>query len=109
MKAILVFAAFLLLTTVVAQQHKESRPNGVIYGTAIGQDGQPAKGVRLTACPVGVALATRLPHAATDDRGEYRFENLPWWANTPSTLKTIELDTQSSVPLPLRMSLQKLR
>ena len=47
--------------------------------SVVGQDGQPAKRVGLTACPVGVGLATRLPRTTTNDRGEYRFENLPWW------------------------------
>jgi hypothetical protein len=53
MKTSLVFLGFLLLATAVAQQHEEPRPNGVIYGIAIGQDGQPAKGIGLTACPFG--------------------------------------------------------
>ena len=79
MKTILVFLGFLLLATAVAQQHDEPRPNGVIYGIAIGQDGQPAKGIGLTACPLGVPLGTALPNTKTNDAGEYRFENLPWW------------------------------
>jgi hypothetical protein len=28
---------------------------------------------------LGGALAARLPHTKTNDAGEYRFENLPWW------------------------------
>jgi hypothetical protein len=29
--------------------------------------------------PVGVALGTVLPSTTTNERGEYRFANLPWW------------------------------
>jgi hypothetical protein len=79
MKTTLVLVGFLLLATAVAQQHDKSHPQGVIYGIAVGQDGQPAKGIGLTACPLGVPLASKLPHVKTTDKGEYRFENLPWW------------------------------
>lgn len=79
MKTTLVFAAFLFLAAALAQQHDEPRLNGVIYGIAIGQDGQPAKGIGLTAHPLGVPLGSLLPHVRTNDKGEYRFENLPWW------------------------------
>jgi len=51
MKATLVFVGFPLLAN-CRRQH-EPPPKGVIYGIAIGQDGQPAKGIGLTACPVG--------------------------------------------------------
>jgi len=78
-KATFVFVGFLLLATTVAQRHDETRPDGVIYGIAIGQDGQPAKNVGLTAQPLGVALGTMLPHVKTNDAGEYRFQNIPWW------------------------------
>jgi hypothetical protein len=61
------------------QQRSEPRPNGVIYGFALAHDGQPAKGIRLTACPLGVAIQGMLPHTRTDNAGAYRFENLPWW------------------------------
>jgi hypothetical protein len=53
MKTTLVFLGFLLLATAVAQQHEEPRPNGVIYGIAIGQDGQPGEGDRSNRLPVG--------------------------------------------------------
>jgi len=79
MKANFVFVGFLLLAAAVGQLHGEPRPNGVIYGIAISQDGQPAKGIGLTAWPLGVGLAAKLPHTKTNDTGEYRFENLPWW------------------------------
>lgn len=29
--------------------------------------------------PLGVGLAAKIPHTKTNDRGEYRFEDLPWW------------------------------
>jgi hypothetical protein len=28
---------------------------------------------------LGVGLGAKLPHVKTNDKGEYRFENLPWW------------------------------
>jgi len=45
MKATLVFVGFPLLAN-CRRQH-EPPPKGVIYGIAIGQDGQPAKGIGL--------------------------------------------------------------
>ena len=98
MKASFVFVGWLLLAAAVAQQHDEPRPNGVIYGIIIGQDGQPAKDVGLTASPLGVALATVLPNTRTKDKGEYRFQNIPCGVNTPFTLKMKMLDTHSSAP-----------
>jgi hypothetical protein len=68
-----------MLTAVVAQQSDEPHPNGAIYGTAIAQDGGPAKSISLTAMPLGVALATLLPRTRTNVKGEYRFDGLPWW------------------------------
>jgi hypothetical protein len=68
-----------MLTAALAQQRDSPRPNGTIYGIAIGQDGQPAKGIGLQAQPLGVALAAKLPRTTTNERGEYRFVNLPWW------------------------------
>jgi hypothetical protein len=79
MKTTLVFVGILLLAIAVAQQHDKAHPKGVIYGVAIGQDGQPAKGIGLTACRLGVPLGAMLPHVKSTDKGEYRFENLPWW------------------------------
>ncbi len=78
MKAALLFVAF-CFWSLQSQQPVEPQPNGVIYGTVIGQDGKPAKGIGLTASPLGVALATVLPHVKTNDAGEYRFQNIPWW------------------------------
>jgi hypothetical protein len=79
MKTNLVFAALFLLATAVAQDRDQPRNKGTIYGIAVDQDGRPAKGVGLTAWPVGVALGARLPSATSNDKGEYRFESLPWW------------------------------
>lgn len=79
MKTALVFVGLLLLAIAGAQQDNEQPPKGVIYGTAIGQDGQPAKGIVLTAYPLSVPLGTALPSTKTNGTGEYRFENLPWW------------------------------
>jgi len=79
MKPTLALACLLLLTTVVAQQDDNSRPNGSIYGMALDSEGQPADRIGLTAAPLGVAIGAVLPHTTTDERGEYRFANLPWW------------------------------
>lgn len=79
MKILYVFVGFLLLAAAVAQQNDGSRATGQIYGVAIGQDGKPAKGLGRTAEPLGVPLGAVLPHVKTNDDGEYRFENLPWW------------------------------
>jgi TonB family protein len=76
MKTSFVFVGVLLLATAAAQQNDEPRPKGVIYGVAIGQDGQPAKGIGLVAFNRGVALGGTLPYARTNQAGEYRFENL---------------------------------
>ncbi len=69
----------MLLAPASAQQNDEPHSKGVIYGIAIGQDRQPAKRIGLTAVPLGIALAARLPHTRTNDAGEYRFENVLWW------------------------------
>lgn len=79
MKRAFFFIAFLLLATAMAQQQDDARPSGVIFGNVIGQDGQPAKGIGLTAYPLGVALGAVLPNTRTNDAGEYRFDKLPWW------------------------------
>src|SRR5436309_9126314 len=79
MKITLFFVSLLLLSNALAQQHDEPHPSGVIHGTANAKDGQPAKNVQLVAFPFGVALGAVVPHTKTNDAGEYRFENLPWW------------------------------
>jgi len=79
MKVILAFVALSLFAPVVAQQRDKSGPNGIIHGTVVGQDGKPAKGIGLDAWPLEVGLAAKLPHTRTNDVGEYRFEQIPWW------------------------------
>lgn len=80
MKSALVFVGLFLLAAASAQQNDEPHPKGVIYGIAIGQDGQPAKRIGLTATPLGgFILGALLPHTRTNDAGEYRFENVPRW------------------------------
>jgi hypothetical protein len=78
-KLILLFLRLFLLAAAVAQQQGETPPNGTIYGSVIGQDGKPAKGITLVAGPLGVGLGARLPSTKSNDAGEYRFSNLPWW------------------------------
>ena len=68
MKTTFVFVDFLLLATAPARQHDEPHPKGVTYGFAIGLDGQPAKGMGLTVCPLGVGLGAMLPHLNTNDK-----------------------------------------
>lgn len=79
MKAILVFVGLFLLSAALARQRDESAPKGVIHGSVVGQDGKPAKGIGLDAWPLGVGLAAKLPHTRTNEVGEYRFEQIPWW------------------------------
>jgi hypothetical protein len=79
MKATLVFVGLALFAAATAEQRRESDANGVIHGTVVGQDGEPAKGIGLDAYPIGVGLAAKLPHTKTNDVGEYRFEKIPWW------------------------------
>jgi hypothetical protein len=79
MKLKLALGCLRLVATTVAQQQDTARPDGSIYGVAITNDGDPAKGIDLAARPLGVVLATVLPHTRTNDRGEYRFVDLPWW------------------------------
>jgi hypothetical protein len=67
------------LATAVAQDRDQPRTGGLIYGIAVDQDGRPAKGIGLTACPLGVGLGAKLPRVTSNDKGEYRFEGLPWW------------------------------
>jgi hypothetical protein len=70
-------AAACLLTSGSAFQNPEEAPSpGVIYGVAFGRDGLPAKKIGLSAFPLGVALAARLPQTQTNEAGQYRFENL---------------------------------
>jgi hypothetical protein len=80
MKTNFIFVALFFMATAVAQDHDQPRTSGSIYGIAVDQDGRPAKGVGLTACPFGVALSAILPRAQSNDKGEYRFEGLPWWS-----------------------------
>ena len=81
MRAPAALVVTLLVSSVLAQQIEPvepGHPGGSIYGVVVGQDGQPAKWVGLTAWSTG-PLGTRLPSTRSNDRGEYRFENLPWW------------------------------
>jgi hypothetical protein len=72
-----VFVALVLSCVAAAQRQPE--PKGMIHGTVIRQDGMPSIAIRLVAEPLDGALSTVLPHTTTNDTGEYRFENLPWW------------------------------
>lgn len=75
----IVLVSLALLSISAAQRKQRPTPKGMIFGTVIEQDGQPAKHVALVADPLGMALAAMLPHTRTDDQGKYRFENMPWW------------------------------
>jgi hypothetical protein len=63
----------------MAKQYEQVRAHGVIRGTVISHDGQLARNVGLEACPLGVALGAILPRTRTNEKGEYRFEVVPWW------------------------------
>jgi hypothetical protein len=68
----------LLLFSVAAAQEKPA-PSGSVYGVVITSQGEAAKRLTVAAMPLGVALSAAIPHTKTNDQGEYRFENLPWW------------------------------
>jgi hypothetical protein len=76
-KTTLVVVGLSLLAVALVRQNDE--PRAVIHGIVLGQDRQPAKRIGLTAEPLGVALGAKLPNTRTNDAGEYRFENVPWW------------------------------
>jgi hypothetical protein len=76
MKTRSVFVGLILFSLAAAQQ--QAAQDGMLYGVAITCVGDRAKGVALTAMPIGVPLATALPHTKTNQFGEYRFKNLPW-------------------------------
>ena len=72
-----VFIVLLLLTGALAQQPGDQAfPAGLIYGAVTGQDGHPAKALRLTARPLSFGYSGMIPHVRTNGAGEYRFENL---------------------------------
>ena len=75
----IVVGAVALAQVAAEQQSTEPVAKGVIYGNVIDQDGQPAKGVGLTASPLGVPLGAMLPHTKTDQNGKFRFAVIPWW------------------------------
>jgi hypothetical protein len=79
MKTMSVLASVILLSVAAAQQPEKPIAKGMIYGTVVDQDGEPAREVGLTAYPIGVPLGTRLPHTKTDRNGKFRFDSIPWW------------------------------
>jgi hypothetical protein len=60
------------------QEDDQPQPNGTIYGVAIGQDGQPARGISLRIIHL-FAEKFGDPQTRTNENGEYRFENLLHW------------------------------
>jgi hypothetical protein len=74
MKAPLVIVVSCLsLVAGLAQQKKHT---GVIYGTVVSKDGQAGKRLSLMAEPLDGG--GQFPSTRSDDRGKYRFQNLPW-------------------------------
>jgi hypothetical protein len=76
MKIALAFAIFWL--TVGASGQESRQFAGEIHGIVVGQDGKPAKGMRLGAvmqCPGACAFWMR--DTITNQAGEYRFQRLP--------------------------------
>lgn len=71
--------SFLIIAVLCLSLDAQKQPNaGVIYGTVLLPDGEPAAGVTLNAMPRdGVPLGMALPWTKTDDAGTYRFERLP--------------------------------
>jgi hypothetical protein len=76
MKRALLLLGALLVANAPAQQPDDFAPSGVIYGTVVDQNGQPASGIGLRAHPLGGGFGTMLPTTKTDIPGKYRFENL---------------------------------
>jgi len=76
MKTWLFFILLSLAVAALGSSRDGDHAIGAIYGIAVGRDGKPARGIGLTATPLGVPLATVLPHAKTDQNGAYRFEHL---------------------------------
>src|SRR3954468_8310104 len=76
MKAQSVFLAIVLSAVAGAQQ--QPTLNGVVYGALSTPDGRPANRLSLEAMPLDVEINGKLPKTKTNERGEYRFENLPW-------------------------------
>jgi len=60
----------------IAQQQEPAAGKGVIYGTVVAQNGQPGKRILLYAWALNVS--GQWPSTTSDDRGDYRFESLPW-------------------------------
>lgn len=77
MRNICILACGLWMSVAVVHSQTEPSNTGVIYGTVIGQDGTPAKGLILNAEPLGKPLLMVLPRTKTNDRGAFRFEHLP--------------------------------
>jgi hypothetical protein len=68
----------LLFALPASGQHNIQDPTckGVIHGVVLGHDRQPVKGINVVLYPLGVGLGFVLPHAKTDQQGEYRFEQV---------------------------------
>ncbi|MGA2979496.1 MAG: carboxypeptidase-like regulatory domain-containing protein [Terriglobales bacterium] len=76
-KLALLFACLLYAVFSVSQSAiQKPTCTGVIEGTVFDPAGQPAKGVRVTAWPLGVGLGAMLPTIGTDELGHYRFQNV---------------------------------
>lgn len=78
MKTALALTILWLAVGVFAQQARDS--TGEIHGVVVGNDGQPAKGMRLEAqmqCPGPGACAFWRSKTTTNQSGEYRFQHLP--------------------------------
>ena len=69
---------WLVLSAIAAAQQPKPAIKAVIVGVVSTHEGEPAGGLTVAAMPLGVQVDGVLPHAKTNRRGEYRFENLPW-------------------------------
>lgn len=67
MKSAAILVCSLLFTCGLAQTRESVVAEGSIYGIAVNSDGQPAKGMVLTAFPLGVTLGAALPATRTND------------------------------------------
>src|SRR5271169_897853 len=77
MNLIFVIVPFLIASPTFGQRHFQGPEcKGVVHGVVLGQNGEPVSGLDVTLDPLGVDLSFVLPHMKTDERGEYRFEQV---------------------------------
>jgi hypothetical protein len=72
---IVLVVVFVSLVASTAQQKKDRTRIGMIHGRVVSQNGDPVKRIWLMAHPLS---GGQWPGTRSDDRGDYRFNSLPW-------------------------------